>query len=149
MMTTRSTRATGTSAEPGPRELAAELKAVAVAHPPGDESTRAAAVLAWLTARLAENPGAGVLLTYGAAWDLLRPGRPRRGARAYTPMLRVAAGLPRLDVPGLGPVALDTFIVNAQSREPGDGHWDDVDYTRSAWRRAFAGAALLRPDDLA
>jgi hypothetical protein len=125
------------------------LKAVVAAHPPGDEPGRAAAVLAWLAARLAAAPGAAVLLTYGAAWDLLRPGRPRRGARAYAPMLRLASGLPRLDVPALGPVALDTFIVNAQSREPGDGHWDDVDYSRADWRRAFAGAALLRPDDLA
>jgi hypothetical protein len=140
--------AAGTPERPDRRELAAELKAVAVAHAPGDEPARAAAVLAWLAARSAD-PGAAVLLTYGAAWDLLRPGRPRRGPRAYGPMLRIAAGLSRVDVPALGPVALDTFIVNAQSKEPGDGHWDDVDYTRTDWRRAFAGAVLLRPADLA
>jgi hypothetical protein len=141
--------AAGTPERQDHRELAAELKAVAAAHAPGDEPARAAAVLAWLAGRLAADPGAAVLLTYGAAWDLLRPGRPRRGARAYSPMLRVAAGLPRLDVPTLGPVALDTFIVNATSGKPGDGHWDDVDYTRSAWRRVFARAILLRPADLA
>jgi hypothetical protein len=106
-------------------------------------------VLAWLVARLADGPDGAVLLTYGAAWDLLRPGQPRRGANVYGPMLRAAAGLTRAEVAGLGPVALDTFIVNADRREPGEGHWDDVDYTRQDWGRVFGRAVLLRPDDLA
>lgn len=137
-------------ARPVPRRkhLAAELAAALGRCRPDDEPARGAAMLTWLVGCVAE--GEPVLVSYGAAWDLLRPrvSRRHRGVGVYRPMLVAASRLTPQAVPELGPVTLDTFIVNATKKEPGVGLWDDVAYSRTVWRRVFAGAVVIRPGDL-
>ncbi len=46
-------------------------------------------------------------------------------------------------VPGLGAVALDTFIVSANTRQPSQGYWRAVLHDEQQWQRVLAKAHLL------
>jgi hypothetical protein len=46
-------------------------------------------------------------------------------------------------VAGLGPVALDTFVVGSATRVPGPGLWPAVAYQEADWHRIFRSAHLL------
>jgi hypothetical protein len=49
---------------------------------------------------------------------------------------------PRI-LPGLGAVALDTFIVSARTRRPSHGYWPVVLHDEQQWQRTLGQAQLL------
>lgn len=58
-------------------------------------------------------------------------------------VLRLARATVPREVTGLGEVYLDTFIVNARTREPGTQHWTEAAYALEDWRRVLASAEVL------
>ena len=95
--------------------------------------------------------GRPAVLTYATAHRLLYPAT--KLGRWLPSMARevVAAAMhsKRQPVEGLGPVALDAFVVDSVTGRPGKGHWDAATYDVDAWRAVFglanqAGAADLR-----
>jgi len=93
-----------------------------------------------------------VVVTYAAAYTLLFPDQARAVSR-WSPALaaevvRAASATGRRDLPGLGPVALDAFVVDSTFQVPGRGHWAVAPYTAADWRACFGVPEVAGPGDL-
>jgi hypothetical protein len=112
--------------------------------PTGEEVlSRANRLLVWLASLV--HHGVPRVCTYGDVYRHLF--RPPQGW-SFTPnnisdVLRVASHSTAVTLPELGPVLLDTFIVNSATLIPGDQHWAQTAYDTEDWGRVFAGAELL------
>lgn len=83
--------------------------------------------------------------TYSRAHQMLLPDSTATDPRAKAKeVLRLAVDIPEADLPPLGPVKLDTFIVAAQNGKPSNGHWNTASYSRSDWDKIFGNARILR-----
>ena len=112
--------------------------------PTGEEVlSRANRLLVWLASLV--HHGMPRVCTYGDVYRHLF--RPQQGW-SFTPnnisdVLQVASNSTAVTLPELGPVRLDTFIVNSATLIPGDQHWAQTAYDTEDWGRVFAGAELL------
>lgn len=112
--------------------------------PTGEEVlSRANRLVVWLASLV--HHGMPRVCTYGDVYRHLF--RPQQGW-SFTPnnisdVLRVASSSTAMILPELGPVRLDTFIVNSATLIPGDQHWAQTAYDTEDWGRVFAGAELL------
>lgn len=59
-------------------------------------------------------------------------------------VVQAAMSIPPADLPGLGSVRLDAFVVSSKTRLPGDGHWETANYEREDWERVLGTAHLLK-----
>lgn len=114
-------------------------------HPPTIEELlgRANRLVVWLASLV--HHGLPRVVTYGDVYRHLF--RPQQGW-SFTPnnisdVLHVATGSTPLTLPELGPVRLDTFIVNSVTLIPGEQHWENAAYDAEDWAGVFAGAELL------
>jgi hypothetical protein len=68
-----------------------------------------------------------------------------RWSQAYTnQVISVAESTSSRELPGLGMVKLDAFIVAAKTGLPGGGHWESADYDRDDWERVLGTSTLLK-----
>jgi len=110
---------------------------------------RAEALLDLLVTRYQRRP---LVVTYPAAYSLLFPGSVRAATR-WSPdlaqqVIAVASATTRREVPVLGSVALDTFIVDSTFKVPGRSHWKAGGYTVEQWRACFGLPEVAEPGDL-
>lgn len=117
--------------------------------PPGDfpslsgtPAQRASRLLGWLAGRL----GAGEpwLLTYRWAHAKLIGGASSAWLPSHaTEVVELASGTWSYNFAGLADLRLDSFIVSAAERQPGEGHWQRAPYSAAAWRGVFGHARVL------
>jgi hypothetical protein len=93
-----------------------------------------------------------LVVTYASAFALLFASEGRAPAR-WSPdlarkVLAAAAATSRRELPGLGAVALDAFVVDSTFRTPGRGHWPTAGYTVEAWRACFGLPDVAEPGQL-
>lgn len=92
----------------------------------------------------AVNDGHPIIASYSWVYGRLFGSTPRPWSQGHaSEVASIAHGTTRRHVHGLGPVALDTFVVSTTTRVPGEGHWPAATYERTAWEHAFVGAQLL------
>ena len=98
---------------------------------------RAERLLAWLAALAAH--GDPRLCTYKDAWQhLFQPDAAMNwGQSRSSKVTELATSTSPIDVPGLGSVRLDSFIVTDAAKRPGEGHWGAVEYTEDDWDRVL------------
>jgi len=113
---------------------------------PADETDRGRAMALFQELVAGVRGGKPRTVSYREAYDrvFIPP------ATALTPahvqkLLRLAVSLEPVDVPSLGPVKLDTFIVSAISDLPGEGHWVSAPYTKDQWLAVFRGGGTSQP----
>lgn len=89
--------------------------------------------------------GTPQVCTYGWAYRALFKTSYAVFSQAYADQVIQAAKLtsPR-ELPGLGFVRLDSFIVSKRDFRPGGGHWRDAHYEREDWERVLGTAAILQ-----
>jgi hypothetical protein len=114
---------------------------------------RAAALLCWLVAAAGADCDDPVVLGYGAAWKIILPDRgypANQGPNAWDPVISLAKGTVPQDLPGLGAVPLDTFLVAEAKRPamPGQGHWARAGYDEDDWLRVLGAAELIRASNV-
>ena len=59
-------------------------------------------------------------------------------------VLALAVNTAFIELPTLGKVGLDSFIVSSRTGLPGEGHWKCSAYDRDDWERVLGTATLLR-----
>jgi hypothetical protein len=68
----------------------------------------------------------------------------RRWSQAYAEqVIRVARQTRPRQLPGLGLVRLDAFVVSKSDALPSDGHWPYAHYEREDWERVLGSAVVL------
>jgi hypothetical protein len=88
--------------------------------------------------------GNPMICTYSWAYRYLFHASYTTWAQAYAGQVIEIAKRTRLqELPGLGAVCLDTFVVSKRSRLPSDGHWPTAHYEREDWERALGMATVL------
>lgn len=88
--------------------------------------------------------GSPRLHSYKGAYHALFGHSPRPWSQGHAmKVLGLAKATAPRPLEGLGSVRLDCFIVAADSKRPGPGHWDTASYTEEQWRQAFHNAELL------
>jgi hypothetical protein len=88
--------------------------------------------------------GNAQICTYAWAYCHLFDESPSKWSQAYAKkVLSLAASTPLTELPTLGKVGLDTFIVSKRTGLPGEGHWKDSSYDREEWERVLGTATLL------
>lgn len=89
--------------------------------------------------------GNAQICTYAWAFRYLFGESPRKWSQAYAKkVLALAENTPVTEVPTLGKVGLDSFIVASRTGLPGEGHWKRSVYDREEWERVLGTATLLR-----
>ncbi len=84
------------------------------------------------------------ICTYAWAYRALIRADYGSFSQAYArQVIDLAFGTQPRELPGLGPVRLDAFIVSKNDRHPGDGHWETAQYDREDWERVLGNARLL------
>lgn len=110
-----------------------------------EQERRAQELLVLLVKRVKE--GNPTVISYTQGYEYLfgpiHRGHPEQDV---PPLLRVARRCSPVELPALGDVLLDTFLVNKRTRWPGSGHWRDVAYDKEAWGRVF-GSQFLQQDE--
>ena len=85
------------------------------------------------------------ICTYAWAYRYLFGASYLKWSQAYAKqVLSIAASTPPAELPGLGEVRLDAFIVSSNATLPGEGHWKSANYLREDWERVLGTATLLR-----
>ena len=88
--------------------------------------------------------GNAKVCTYAWAYRHLFHSSYSKWAQAYTKkVVSIAKETPLVELPGLGAVRLDTFIVTSRSGLPGKGHWESANYEREDWERVLGTAKLF------
>jgi hypothetical protein len=89
--------------------------------------------------------GDAKICTYAWAYQYLFGESPQKWSQAYAKkVIALAENTPVVDLPTLGSVGLDSFIVSSRTGLPGDGHWKCSAYDREEWERVLGTAQLLR-----
>lgn len=88
------------------------------------------------------------VVTYGWLYEWAT-GNSARGQGHYQQSQRWATGLAeRRDAGGLTNLSLDSFVVAAKTKKPGEGHFGERRYSEAEWTRAFTSPTVLhRPDE--
>lgn len=90
------------------------------------------------------NGGHPVIASYSWIYGRLNGVVPKPWSQAYgNQVSRYAALTTPRELKGLGPVALDTFIVSTTTRMPSSGYWPKAGHSREAWDRVLGRAMLL------
>ena len=85
------------------------------------------------------------ICTYAWAYRRLFGESPRKWSQAYAKkVITLSENTPLAEVPTLGNVGLDSFIVSSKTGLPGEGHWKRSAYDREEWERVLGTATLLR-----
>jgi len=85
------------------------------------------------------------ICTYAWAYRHLFGEPGPKWSQAYAKkVLAVAVNTPVIELPTLGKVGLDSFIVSSGTGIPGDGHWKSATYDREEWERVLGTATVLR-----
>ena len=85
------------------------------------------------------------ICTYAWAYRYLFGESTSRWSQAFAKkVLAVAVNTPPTELPNLGSVGLDSFIVGSRTGLPGERHWKSSDYDREEWERVLGTATLLR-----
>ncbi len=85
------------------------------------------------------------ICTYSWAYRHLIDPSCTKWSQAYAnAVIKLSLSTPMMQLPGLGAVRLDTFIVSKGSRVPSNGHWDSASYDREDWERTLGAATLLQ-----
>jgi hypothetical protein len=93
----------------------------------------------------AANAGRPVIASYSWVYGRLFGSIPTPWSQGHAGKIAAIAHRTALShVDGLGPVALDTFVVGSSTRVPGPGLWPAVAYDEAAWNHVFRDAHLLR-----
>ncbi len=88
--------------------------------------------------------GNAQICTYGWAYRYLFDATYSKWSQAYaSQVVSIAQDTSLADLPGLGEVRLDAFIVASKTRLPSNGHWESADYDREDWERILGTATLL------
>jgi hypothetical protein len=89
--------------------------------------------------------GDSQVCTYGWAYRHLFEASYAKWSQGYTSqVVSIAQDTSLADLPGLGEVRLDAFIVASKTRLPSDGHWESAHYDREDWERVLGTARLLK-----
>jgi hypothetical protein len=82
--------------------------------------------------------------SYGWAYRKLFNTSYGKYSQAFTnKVVEVAKRTRAVDLPGLGLVQLDTFIVSKGDRRPSDGYWPAAHHSREEWERSLGNARML------
>lgn len=109
---------------------------------PGSPLDRATALLDQFIIRACE--GVPQVCTYSWAYRELFAASYDKFSQAYVrPVIEVAASTPLRELPGLGLVRFDAFVVAKVSGLPGEGHWQPASYDREDWERVLGSALVL------
>jgi hypothetical protein len=85
------------------------------------------------------------ICTYGWAYRRLFGEFTSKWSQAYAKkVLALAVNTPLIELPTLGKVGLDSFIVSSRTGLPGEGHWKCSAYDRDDWERVLGTATVLR-----
>jgi hypothetical protein len=89
------------------------------------------------------------ICTYAWAYRYLFNASFSKFSQAFAKkIVSIAKNTPLAELPGLGKVRLDGFVVRRNPRLPGDGHWESAEYEREDWERLLGTARLLhQPSD--
>ncbi len=99
-----------------------------------------------LLARFIDRAVEGIpeVCTYAWAYRALVNASYGRFSQAYArQVIDLARGTRPRELPGLGLVRLDAFIVAKKDRLPSAGHWPAAHYDREEWERTLGNAKLL------
>ena len=78
--------------------------------------------------------GNAQICTYAWAYRYIFDATYSKWSQAYSSQVVSAAeGTAPAELPGLGAVRLDAFIVASKTGLPSDGHWDSANYDREDW----------------
>lgn len=84
------------------------------------------------------------ICTYGWAYRALFNASYTKFSMAYAQKaIQLACRTDPRDLPGLGPVRLDAFIVSKKDGLPGDGYWPVAHHDRDEWERVLGNAMIL------
>ena len=88
--------------------------------------------------------GHSEVCTYSWAYRHLFNASYQQWSQAYAKrVIEVARRTSLRELPGLGSVRLDAFVVAKGSELPSDGHWQSADYDREDWERVLGTATVL------
>jgi hypothetical protein len=91
------------------------------------------------------NEGDAKICTYAWAYQRLFGESPRKWSQAYAKkVITLSENTPVAELPTLGGVGLDSFVVSSKTGLPGEGHWKCSAYDREEWERVLGTATLLR-----
>jgi hypothetical protein len=91
------------------------------------------------------NEGDAKIRTYAWAYQRLFGESPRKWSQAYAKkVITLSENTPVAELPTLGGVGLDSFVVSSKTGLPGEGHWKCSAYDREEWERVLGTATLLR-----
>jgi hypothetical protein len=89
--------------------------------------------------------GDAKICTYAWAYQRLFNESPPKWSQAYAKkVIALSDNTPVMELPPLGKVGLDSFIVSSKTGLPGEGHWKNSAYDREEWERVLGTATLLR-----
>jgi hypothetical protein len=89
--------------------------------------------------------GNAQICTYAWAYRHIFDATYSKWSQAYaSQVVSVAESPAPSELPGLGTVRLDAFVVASKSGLPSDGHWDSANYDREDWERVLGTATVLR-----
>lgn len=82
--------------------------------------------------------------TYSGAYRRLFKDPYRKWSQAYADrVIKAARHTSPRNLPGLGLVRLDAFVVSKSDGLPSDGHWPHAEYDREDWERALGQAERI------
>ncbi|WP_231931113.1 DUF429 domain-containing protein [Botrimarina hoheduenensis] len=88
--------------------------------------------------------GNAQIFTYAGAYKHIFGALNARWSQAYAnQVISVAESTAPAELPGLGAVRLDAFIVSKRSGLPSDGHWESANYDREDWERVLGTATIV------
>jgi hypothetical protein len=130
--------------------IAGVLREFPVFEPPPSRATKTvpatledpAALLQYFVGKALD--GDPQVCSYGWAYRKLFHASYKRYSQAFTQkVVDVAKRTRAVDLPGLGPVRLDSFVVSKSDRRPSDGYWPAAHHTREEWERSLGCATIL------
>jgi predicted nuclease with RNAse H fold len=117
-----------------PRKQVASLDSVA--------SDRATALLTQCVLRAQE--GRPQVCTYSWTYRYVFNTSYDKWSQAYVnQIVALAQRTPALELPGLGMVCLDSFVVSKNDGRPSGGHWKSARYDSEDWERVLGSAVVL------
>lgn len=103
---------------------------------------RATALMDCLIERARE--GNAQICTYAWAYRHVFDASYSKWSQAYAnQIVSVAESTAPTELPGLGAVRLDAFVVACKTGLPSDGHWESANYDREDWERVLGTATVL------
>jgi hypothetical protein len=118
------------------------LDAPAPTLTPGPSNTTGDDLLSLLIAKAVE--GDPQVCTYAWAYRVLFNSSYHKWSQAFANrVIELARRTTPQELPGLGFVRLDAFIVSKKDGRPSDGYWPAAQHDREEWERALGAAAIL------